>query len=131
MRLRQIPPMCAVAALLVAGACGGGGGGAPTGATTSSYPSTPSDPTNTAASSVNATAGASFDPGALTVPKGTTVTFSFASLTHNVVFDAVSGAPTNIPNTASATVTRTFASAGAFGYQCTIHSGMRGTITVQ
>jgi len=131
MRRNLFHPMWLAAALLAVAACGGGGGNGPTGSTTSSYPGSPSDPTNTTANSVNATTSSTFDPAALTVAKGTTVTFTFASVTHNVTFDAVSGAPANIPSTSGASVTRTFSTAGSFGYQCTLHGGMRGTVTVQ
>ena len=131
MRRFPIHATCLAAALLVVVACGGGGGNGPTGGTTSNYPGTTPDPTNTTPNSVNATASSTFDPASLTVPKGTTVTFTFLSVTHNVTFDAASGAPANIPSMSGGSITRTFSASGTFGYQCTLHNGMRGTVIVQ
>lgn len=70
----------------------------------------------------------SFSPSNRTVTAGTTVTFRWASgaNTHNVTFG---DGPTS-PDQSSGTYTRTFAAAGNFPYQCTLHAGMNGTITV-
>ena len=80
---------------------------------------------------VDATNQNVFTPSTVTVAAGGTVTWSIASVTHNVTFRAVTGAPTNISNTASSAASRTFATAGTFPYDCTIHSGMTGTVVVQ
>ena len=120
-----------LAATALTVACGGGGGGTTSGGYSGSYPTGPADPTNTTPNSVNATTSNAFDPAALSVSKGTSVTFTFLAVTHNVTFDAVNGAPSNIPNTSAASLARTFSTAGTFSYQCTLHSGMRGTVTVQ
>jgi plastocyanin len=71
----------------------------------------------------------SFSPSTRVVDAGTTVTFrwSAGANTHNVTFN---DGPTS-PDQSSGTFARTFAVAGSFPYQCTIHSGMNGTITVQ
>lgn len=71
----------------------------------------------------------SFSPASRTVAAGTTVTFrwSASANTHNVTFN---DGPASADQS-SGTFTRTFAAAGSFPYQCTIHSGMNGTITVQ
>jgi plastocyanin len=117
-------------ALVFLAACGGGG---------SSY--SPTSPVSTGGGNsgtnstpgtneIIATSGNAFNPASLTVAKGTTVTFTFQAVEHNVTFANVTGAPANIGNTASTSVTRVFATAGTFGYQCTIHSGMQGTVTV-
>jgi plastocyanin len=70
-----------------------------------------------------------FTPSNRTVAAGTTVTFRWASgsVTHNVTFN---DGPASA-NQSSGTFQRLFANAGAFPYQCTIHNGMTGTITVQ
>jgi plastocyanin len=114
--------------LLVASACSGGGSTAPgtntgngTGTGTSQVP----------ANTVIARTGNNFDPPSLTVTVGTTVSFTFESVGHNVTFNAVNGRPADISTTSGTTVTRTFSTAGTFGYQCTIHGGMTGTIVVQ
>ncbi|MBI3567367.1 MAG: cupredoxin domain-containing protein [Gemmatimonadetes bacterium] len=116
-----------VASVVLCAACGGGGG-------SNSSPTAPNNygggTTTTAANTVIASAGNAFNPNSLTVAKGTDVTFTFESVTHNVTFDNVAGKPADIGNTSGTSVTRNFATAGTFGYQCTLHSGMRGTIVV-
>jgi plastocyanin len=49
---------------------------------------------------------------------------------HNVTFDAAAGAPANIADRTSGGDSRTFMTAGIFDYQCTIHPGMNGQVTV-
>jgi plastocyanin len=119
----------AVAALVLLSACGGGGGGdgSPTSPGTPGTPGTPSTP---AANEVIANTSNVFTPSTLTVSRGTTVTFTFQAVQHNVNFAAVAGAPANIPNTANSGVQRLFATAGSFGYDCTLHPGMSGTVVV-
>ncbi len=56
------------------------------------------------------------------------MTWTFAAQ-HNVNF-STAGAPANIDNTSSGAVTRLFPNAGTFQYQCTLHSGMTGTVVV-
>jgi len=77
-----------------------------------------------------------FEPANLTIPVGTTVTWSWVGGFHDVtptgnpVFTP-SGAPVPSPNSYS----HTFNSAGTYLYFCSVHgsanSGMRGTIVVQ
>ena len=63
---------------------------------------------------------------------GTTVNFTFESTGHNVTFNIVNGRPADISGTNSnTTIARTFATAGTFGYVCTLHAGMTGTVSVQ
>ena len=120
-----------VVVAVVCVACGGGAGGnSPTSPSDYNGAGTPATPSTPAANTVIASAASAFSPAALTVAAGTTVTFTFEGVTHDVVFDNVSGAPANIDPTYSTSVSRTFASKGTFGYQCTIHSGMRGAVTV-
>jgi plastocyanin len=115
-------------ATVVCSACGGGNAGySPTSPSVNNGSGTSVTP---AANQVLATAGLAFTPASLSVAAGTTVTFTFESVQHDVVFDDASGAPANINPTAGTSVTRAFATRGAYGYQCTIHSGMRGTVTV-
>ncbi len=75
---------------------------------------------------------AAYSPGATDVAVGATVQFVFPSLGHNVFFGSVpAGAPLDIPGEVSnQTVSRTFNTRGSFGYNCTIHPGMNGTIVV-
>jgi plastocyanin len=71
-----------------------------------------------------------FTPANVALARGGTVTWTFGALIHNVDFEGKAGAPTNVPNTANASIARTFANAGSFGYVCTLHGGMNGTILV-
>ena len=82
---------------------------------------------------VDATPAITFTPSNVTVTVGETVKFAFGREAHNVYFDASSaGAPADIAGSnANTSVTRTFNAVGVFGYECHIHPGMRGTITVQ
>jgi plastocyanin len=80
---------------------------------------------------VAATPAIAFDPATASIAPGGTITFSFGSIAHNVYFDAVPGAPTDIPgNNSGTSVNRTFASAGTYTYNCHIHPGMKGSIVV-
>jgi plastocyanin len=80
--------------------------------------------------------GNRFEPANVTIPVGTTVTWTWVSGVHDVtpagspVFPS-SGAPVQSPHTFS----HTFASAGTYIYFCTVHgtatTGMHGTIEVR
>jgi trimeric autotransporter adhesin len=78
---------------------------------------------------VDATIANSFTPASVDIASNGTVNWNFASTTHNVTFGSA-GAPANIPNSSSTTVSRTFAVAGTFTYQCTIHAGMTAQVIV-
>ncbi|MBY0489224.1 MAG: CHRD domain-containing protein [Gemmatimonadaceae bacterium] len=82
-----------------------------------------------AAATVQANNSNAFAPSSVTVAEGGTVTWTFGTVEHNVVFQTA-GAPTSIPVTSSASVQRTFASAGTFAYVCSLHAGMSGTVNV-
>jgi plastocyanin len=110
----------AVIAVLL-GACGdpvgsktGGGTPPPTGTT----------PT------INTTAS-SFSPAQVTVDKGGTVLFNIGAVAHTVTFSKVTGAPADIPATSNEQVSRTFNTEGSFAFNCTLHAGMSGAITVK
>jgi plastocyanin len=81
---------------------------------------------------VDATPALAFTPPNVTVTLGETVKFAFGSVPHNVYFDASpAAAPADIAGSnANKSVTRTFNAVGVFGYECHIHPGMRGTVTV-
>jgi len=61
------------------------------------------------------------------------------STDHNVTWNDAAGAAAaepgdgtgNITGFSSTTHSRKFNSAGTFGFQCTLHPGMTGTLTVQ
>lgn len=82
-----------------------------------------------------------FSPGAVTVPKGTTVTWTWPTcdntggyggygscVSHSVVFD--DNVTSAVQNTG--TFSRTFSSAGTFNYHCGVHgTAMSGKVVVQ
>ena len=73
-----------------------------------------------------------FSPKSLSVSKGTTVTFAFRDDTtiHNVV-SVGSKRFRSISNRSSGSMRRTFSKTGVYRYQCTLHPGMTGRITVR
>jgi plastocyanin len=73
--------------------------------------------------------GLQFTPGTVDIALGGSVTWTFASVTHNVVFSDPS-APASIPAFANGSQSRQFPSNGTFAYQCTIHPGMSGLVRV-
>jgi plastocyanin len=90
--------------------------------------------TGTLPATATVAAGASdqtFTPPTLVVARNASVTYSFGALTHNVTYRTATGAPTNVPNSASTTVARVFPTAGDFTYDCTIHAGMTGMVMVR
>jgi plastocyanin len=110
-------------AALIAGAAGCGG--------STAYSTTPGGGGTPVPNTIDANPSLAFLPPTLTVATGTTVTWTFEGVTHNVTFTAASGVPADIPNSTNASVQRTFATAGTFAFHCTIHPQMTGTITVQ
>ena len=77
-----------------------------------------------------------FEPASVTIPAGTTVTWTWVSGFHNVMptgSPAFTGSGT--PVSAPSTFTQTFSTPGTYLYFCVVHgtpsSGMRGTIVVQ
>lgn len=79
---------------------------------------------------VTATTLANFAPTTVDIARGGTVTWVFESLTHNVTFAGTAGAPNDIGNSTNVSISRTFNTAGSFGYTCTLHGGMNGTVVV-
>jgi plastocyanin len=70
-----------------------------------------------------------FSPTPDTVAAGTAVTFTWSGAQHNVHFNSAANAPDSIATSSSATVSRTFTTAGTYNYYCTIHN-MSGVIVV-
>ncbi len=116
--------LAAAAAFVLAG-CGGGGDSG-TGPDPVTPP--PARASNTVVAGENSN---DFTPQEMTITVGQTVTWSFGARPHNVTFQAASGAPSNVPTTTSAKVSRTFDAPGTFRYDRTLHSGMTGTVQVQ
>ncbi|MEP6764971.1 MAG: plastocyanin/azurin family copper-binding protein, partial [Gemmatimonadaceae bacterium] len=80
---------------------------------------------------VAATEALAFNAPTVSINVGGTVTWAFGAVTHNVTFGVGAGVPANIGNTTSASVSRTFTTAGSYPYSCTLHAGMSGTVIVQ
>ena len=74
--------------------------------------------------------GNSFIPIEVTIRVGEQVFFEFPQTIHNVIFENKPGAPQDIQQTRNVTVARTFSVAGQFHYDCTLHPGMVGSVTV-
>ena len=75
-------------------------------------------------------AGKSFSPATVSIAQGASVTWQFSS-THNVTFGTAKPTGGDIPNSNSgASVTRAFPTPGTYSYDCTLHSGMSGSVIV-
>lgn len=71
-----------------------------------------------------------FSPATRQVPAGTTVRWvNEDAVPHNTTSTQGAWASSNLQP--DQTFQRTFGTAGTFPYECTIHPGMTGTITVQ
>ena len=74
--------------------------------------------------------GFAFNPSSITVPAGTTVTWTNNdSVTHTVTSD--SGAFDSGNLAPGKTFTFTFSQPGSFAYHCKIHTSMHATVVVQ
>jgi len=113
------------ACIALAAACGGGGG------YTNPPPGGGGNPGGGGPTATNAVTVSNnqFSPNSIQVAPGTTVTWTWAdgSAQHNVTF--ASDASNTLGS--GATYSRAFPTAGTFTYQCTLHPGMTGTVTVQ
>ena len=70
-----------------------------------------------------------FNPASTTVASGGKVTWTNSDTTaHTVTFDDGSADSGNLAP--ASTFDHTFAAAGTFAYHCSIHSNMKGTVTV-
>ena len=123
-----------LAVALVVGSCGGGGDGG------TSPPPPPPPPPPTCPEGVFCMDGSRFFPTARTVTVGSTVTWrNESSGPHNVTWDNAAGRNAAVPGDGSGDIpdyssgdhTRRFNTTGTFGFHCTIHAGMDGTLTVQ
>lgn len=123
--------LLATGGLAIIAACGGGGGA---NSITSPPPGGGGGGGGTMtlvhASRVTATTALTFNPADISIPVGDTIYFAFQSgVVHNVKFESA-GNPGDIGDTSNATVKRVFGTVGMFHYQCTIHPGMSGSVTV-
>lgn len=130
--------------LVVAVACSGGGSTGPGGSSNSGGNNGGgtggnTDPYGGGTGNTTCPAGsvcflsASFEPGSLTIAKGTTVNFvNNSGISHTVNFDGTRPpGVTDIPLNSSGTFARTFNDAGRYAFHCTQHVGMSGEVVVQ
>lgn len=130
----------AVASILAAcgGAGGSGSGGNPVTDPGTSNPGTNKPPTSASVTIASqqdpyGSSGStySFSPNAVTISSGGSVTWTNNSgVNHNVQFTS-SGSPSNIGDFRSGTRSAQFSNTGSYGYYCSRHAGMNGTVTVQ
>jgi plastocyanin len=74
----------------------------------------------------------SFVPPFVTIRVGQSVLWDFSGgIDHNVTFAQRAGAPADIPTRSAGAVVRQFNAAGTFPYECRIHPGMTGEVTVE
>ncbi len=80
--------------------------------------------------SVGANGANAFDPAQVDIAKGGTVNFSWSGVTHNVTWQSPPASVPNVPDRSSGSVPVSFSTAGTYNYQCTLHPGMNGVVTV-
>ena len=80
---------------------------------------------------VTATSSDTFEPAAVTINQGETVTWTNSGGNHNVSFDGGTFTDPPAPSSSSWTVSRRFDTPGTFHYVCVQHApDMDGTVTV-
>jgi plastocyanin len=135
MRLHRSALLASVAPLVLAftlASCGGGGDTptTPPGNNGGNNPPSGGNPPTGGGgnnASVNVVDNA-FTPNSVTIPKGGTVTWTWTTgygTAHNVTFS-----DTDSGNKTEGSWPKTFPNSGTFGYQCTNHPGMTGTVIV-
>jgi len=123
---RPIATLFATVALTAA-ACGGGSSPSAPGVASIAPAASPSAPS--AAGTTAEIKGFAFVPPAVTAKVGDTITWTNNDTTaHTVTLDDKSVDSANIAP--GATFSHAFTAAGTFPYHCSIHTTMKGTITV-
>jgi plastocyanin len=74
--------------------------------------------------------GELFSPNHVDIAQGGVVTFTFPSVQHDVRFGGNASAPADILTSSNTSVNRTFTNKGTFGFICTLHANMTGTVIV-
>ena len=135
--------VAALAAAAALSACGGGSDSTyGNGPTTNPGTTNPGGTTGGVSTNAVVIADQTFNPGVVSVPVGTTVTWEWKAcsddgyggysscVSHNVTFDDGSNIASSTQSTG--TFSRTFNAAGTFKYHCTIHgTAMSGQVTVK
>jgi plastocyanin len=122
-----------VATLLLGGAVAAQSPAAPAASPSASMAPMMTSPAPSGAAAVSSTAvtiaNFAFGPASISVPVGSTVTWTNQDSTNHTV-TADDGSFDSGPLAPGATFSQTFDTAGTFTYHCAIHSSMKGTITV-
>ena len=121
-----------IALMLTLAACGGGAASAPADDGGGAIASAPADDGDGDASETVSLSGGQFAPSTLTIPAGTTVTFTGTS--GHTVTEGSDGQAVDDPivdEPGGADVVVTFDEAGTFNITCKIHPNMNMTITVE
>lgn len=75
---------------------------------------------------------ATFAPASFTVRRSGTVRFVFSGTQQNVTFSrAFVGAPTDVPNTTTGTISRQFNTVGDYRFESTVSPGLAGFVRVR
>jgi plastocyanin len=143
MRYSRLLLTSTVIAAVLTGCGGASDSSTSTGPTTTTPPvSNPTNPTGTATNTI-VIGDMAFNPGTISVPVGTTVTWNwkacddtgygsgYGCVSHNVTFDDGSNIASSTQS--AGTFSRTFAAAGTYKYHCSIHGAavMSGEVTVK
>ena len=135
MRSRLVLSSCLLFVALFIHGCGGKGYSG-SNVSTPTAPSTGTGTTGAAGVTVtipaadpNYATDASFTPGQVTVPQGSTVTWQNKDATAHTTTSTTGLWNGALP--AGASFAFTFNNKGTFAYTCTLHAGMTGAITVQ
>lgn len=130
-RSGRIAITLAVTLLVVAACSSGGSSTAPSAPAQSQAPASqaPASQAPAAGGSAVAISGFAFQPAAVSVAVGSTVTWTNAdSTSHTVTADDDSFKSDTLGK--DATFSQTFSTAGTFAYHCAIHPSMKATVTV-
>ena len=123
----------AILAALTIGACGGGGSSAPRSVPPASLPLLAS-PSEAASSEAISIKGFAFTPAALTVPVGTTVTWTNDEDSLHTVTSGTPPTPSGLFDSGEMDTgvdfSFTFAEPGTYPFFCSRHDFMKGEITV-
>lgn len=120
--MKRLTWMAANGTLILLAACGGSSDGGDSG-------DAGDDPATAAGGTTVVLKDIAFKPGKLSVKAGDTVTWKFEDrgIAHNVVSDD-DAFKSDLKD--SGTFQHTFSKPGTFSYTCTVHPGMKGSITV-
>ena len=123
-------PAFILALAVLVSSCGGSESSVTT-PTTPVTPTTPTTPTTPVATTSVDMKNTAFTPSAITVGSGAVVTFTNSDgFAHNVTFANTAVGTTGNYSTGAKTLTMPTA-AGSYPYQCTLHGGMNGSVTVK